>query len=166
MVVVVFVLVCRKPSHTCMFSTYYSCYIVKGHVEKVMAIVLLCESAQQFRALMIVLQYHEILSMISMMVSQCPISSASETSQDLPSVLFRQSLYSPFKFIEFFIYFLYYVVPCGDKLFPIRTVSLPRNTVQQASEVEKKPEAFYWKLLQPLNLPCGSRSACMHIDNM
>ena len=65
MVVVVFVLVCKKPSHTYMFSTYYSCYIVKGHVEKVMAIVLLCESAQQFRALMIILQYHKILSMIS-----------------------------------------------------------------------------------------------------
>ena len=36
-----------------MFSTYYSCYIV--HVETVMAIVLLCENAQQFRALMMIL---------------------------------------------------------------------------------------------------------------
>ena len=37
--------------------------------------------------------------MISMMVSQCPISSASETSQDLSPVLFRQSLYSPLNFL-------------------------------------------------------------------
>ena len=131
MVVVVFVLVCIKPLHTYMFSTYYSCYIVKGHVEKVMAIVLLCESAQQFRALMIILQYHEILSMISMMVSKCPISSASETSQDLsPRCALSTIPICPFQFIDFFIYLLYYVVPCGDKLFLIRTVSLPRNTVQ------------------------------------
>ena len=68
-------------------------------------IVLLCESAQQFRALMMILQYHKTLSMISMMLSQCPILCASEISQVLSPVLFRQSLYFPFQFTEYFIYF-------------------------------------------------------------
>ena len=55
-----------------------------------MAIVLLCESSQQFRALMMISQYHKTLS-ISMMLSQCPISCVSEISQVLSPVLFRQS---------------------------------------------------------------------------
>ena len=36
------------------------------HVEKLMAIVLLCEGAQQFMALMMILQCHKTLNMISM----------------------------------------------------------------------------------------------------
>ena len=59
-------------------------HVVKVHVEKVMAIVLLCESAQQFRGLMIILN-HKTLNKISMMLSQCPISCA---SQVLSPVLF------------------------------------------------------------------------------
>ena len=61
-----------------------------------MAIVLLCESAQQFRALMMILQYHKTLSMISMMLSQCYNALShvvSETSSVLSPALFRQSIY-------------------------------------------------------------------------
>ena len=57
-------------------NLYYSCYS---------ACLLLCETAQQLRALMM---NHETLSMISMMLSQCPISCVSETSQVLSPVLF------------------------------------------------------------------------------
>ena len=53
--------------------------VVIVHVEKMMAIVLLCESAQQSRALMMILKYHKKLSMISMMLSQCPIACVFET---------------------------------------------------------------------------------------
>ena len=60
-------LMCIKPSHTCLAPIT----VVTVHVEKMMAIVPLCESAQQFRALMMILQYHKSLSMISMMLFQC-----------------------------------------------------------------------------------------------
>ena len=58
------------------------------NVQKVMAIMLLCESAQHFRALMSIWHYHKTLSMISMMLSQSSISYAFETSQILSPVLF------------------------------------------------------------------------------
>ena len=57
--------------------------IVIVHVEKVMALVLLCESAEQLKVLMMILQYHKTLTIISMMIFQCPISFVSETSQVL-----------------------------------------------------------------------------------
>ena len=62
---------------------------------------------------------------------------------------------------------LYYVVACRDK--PICTVTLTRNTVEQAPVAEKKPKVFYWKLLRPSNLECGfvfAHSACMRIENV
>ena len=57
--------------------------------------------AQQYRALMMILQYHKTVSMISMMLSHCPISCAFETCQVLSPVLFQQPLYFPFQFTEF-----------------------------------------------------------------
>ena len=47
----------HKPLHTCLALT-----LIMVHVEKAMAIELVCESAQQFRALMMILQYHKTLS--------------------------------------------------------------------------------------------------------
>ena len=38
--------------------THFPCSLAQIIVEKVMKIVLLCESAQQFRALLMILQYH------------------------------------------------------------------------------------------------------------
>ena len=64
-----------------------STVVVIVYVEKVMAIALLCESPQQFRVLMMILQYHKTLSMISMMLSNA-LSCVSETSQVLSPVLF------------------------------------------------------------------------------
>ena len=72
------------------------------HVTKVMAIARLCESAQQFRAWMMILQYHKSLSMISIFLSQCLISCVSVWV--LSPVLYRQSLYIPFQFRGFFNY--------------------------------------------------------------
>ena len=60
MAVVIMVMVfleCKKPLHTCLALT-----LLMIHVEKVMVIVQMCESAQQFRALMMILQYHKTLS--------------------------------------------------------------------------------------------------------
>ena len=88
MVVVVFILLCIKPSHAPI-----TIVLVKVHVEKLMAIVVLCESAQQVRALMMILHHHKTLSMISMMLSQCSILYASETSHVLSPVLFCESLF-------------------------------------------------------------------------
>ena len=75
--------------------------VVIVHVEK--AIVLLCESTQEFRALMMISQYHKIMSITSMMLSQCP-DSCTETSQVLITVLFQQSLYFPFQFFVAIFY--------------------------------------------------------------
>ena len=60
--------------------------ILTVHVEKVMAIVLLCESAQQFRALMMILQYHKTLSM---MLSQCSVSCFRDIPGLVSCVFFR-----------------------------------------------------------------------------
>ena len=76
-----------------------------------MAIVPLCESPQQFRALMMILQYHKTLSLISMVLSQCPILCASETSQSCLLCFFWQSLYFPFQFTEF-LNLLVYIYMC------------------------------------------------------
>ena len=54
-----------------------------------LAIVLQLENAQQYRALMMILQSHSVY----MMLSQCPVSRGSEISQVLSPVLFQQSLY-------------------------------------------------------------------------
>ena len=58
----------HKPSHTSLAP------VVIVHIEKVMAIVQLCGSAQRFRALVMILHDYKALSMISIMLSQCPIS--------------------------------------------------------------------------------------------
>ena len=52
----VMIMVWIEPSHTYMYSQVYTCSLapIIVHVEKV--IVLLCESAQQFRALLMILQ--------------------------------------------------------------------------------------------------------------
>ena len=54
--------------------------IVHVHAEKVMAIVLLCESAQKYRALTMLLQYQKTLSMTS---TTNALSRVSEISQVL-----------------------------------------------------------------------------------
>ena len=50
--------------HETLIHTYY----VIVHVENVMGIVLLCESAPQIMALMMILQYHKTLSLISLVL--------------------------------------------------------------------------------------------------
>ena len=45
--------------------------VVVVHIEQVMGIVLLCESTQQFRDLMIILQYHKTLSIMMLPMPYC-----------------------------------------------------------------------------------------------
>ena len=77
-------------------------------VGKVMTIVLLCESVQQYRALLMILQYHKTLSVVAISIIFYDAPNALfcvfETSMVLSPVLFRQSLYFPFQFTEFAIY--------------------------------------------------------------
>ena len=71
-----------------MHSTVYTCSLAL-HVEKVMTIVLLCESAQQFRALLMIYDTeHDISRMLPM--PYMPLFRVSETSisQVLSPVLF------------------------------------------------------------------------------
>ena len=56
-IMIVVFLECKKPLHTCL-----PLMLIMIHIEKVMAIVQMCESAQQIRALMMILQYHKTLS--------------------------------------------------------------------------------------------------------
>ena len=60
-VIIVFdFLVCIKSSHVYLYTCSLALItVVIVNVEKVMAIVLLCESTRQFRALMMILQYHK-----------------------------------------------------------------------------------------------------------
>ena len=58
--------------------------------------VVLCESAQRYRALMVILQSHRTQNMILRCYPNVAVCYTSETYQILSPVLFQQSLYFPF----------------------------------------------------------------------
>ena len=60
--------------------------------------------AQQHRALMMILQYHKTLSMISMMLSQCPSHVLLRHPRSCILCFFGKPYIFPFQFTEFFIY--------------------------------------------------------------